>query len=146
MSVQTITRQDILHRAMEVVRSAPEHKLQQIWDQVNAWAFANSDTEKNFNQRAEPNEIDDEAREFVVSPRPVKSHKIRVPIRVKGSLPKPIMEIGEPDPASSARIDKLQANTEWWNQNYEQIIYDESLHGRFVAISDGEIFSADSYL
>ena len=88
--------------------------------------------------------LDDEVREFVIPRRDIRRIHIRVPIRIKEPLPKPIMEIGEPDPVFSSQMQKLRANLEWWDQNYDQIIHNESLYGRHVAISDGEIFSADS--
>lgn len=145
MSIQPISRQALFKKMVDVVNKLPNEKLQQVWQQFNAWetALAQSDKDKSTSNGADVQEI----VEFVVPPR-VGAQKplIRLPMRSTTPVPAAIMEVGEAADDTDTFMQQLRANIEWWNRNYAQIHNDPTLVGRYVAISTGAVFAGDNYL
>ena len=92
-------------------------------------------------------DTDEEILEFDVPPRTHSnlSQYLRAPRRVKSPLGQVTIEICASETAS-IWLDEFHANIEWWNQNSKDIVNNSSLHNKYIAVSDGEVFSGDSYL
>lgn len=134
MSIQTITRQALLKKVTEVVNQLPDERLQQVWKQFDAWATIAV-------QREEEAIV-----EFAVAPRQEMGKPLlRLPIRSTSMPSKAHMEVAEPAKDDSLFMQRLQANIEWWNQHFAQIRNNTALHDRYIAISDGEVFTGTSY-
>jgi hypothetical protein len=144
--MQTITRKALLKKIAEVVKNLPDDRLQQVWEQVNSWGTMVSARveDKAGHSRSDDQEI----IEFGVTPRQGTPEEqfVRLPVRSKGPTTPAIMEVSESTYDTSGYMQRLQANIEWWNQNFDRIQQDSSLYNSYVAISDGVVFFADSYL
>ncbi len=144
--MQTITRQALLKKIAEVVENLPDDRLQQAWEQVNSWDTTVSAgvEDKTGHSRSDDKEI----IEFEVAPRQGTPEEqfVRLPVRSKGPITQAIMEVSESTYDSAEYTQRLQTNIKWWNQNFDKIQNDSSLYDSYVAISDGAVFSADSYL
>jgi hypothetical protein len=142
--MQTITRQALLKKIAEVVKNLPDDRLQQVWEQVNSWDILARAEDKAGHSNTEDKEI----IEFEVTPRQGTPEKqfVRLPVRSRGPVTHAIMEVSESTYDSSDYMQRLQANIKWWNQNFDKIQNNSSLYDSYVAISDGAVFSADSYL
>lgn len=141
-----ITRQALLKKIVDAVNNLPDAKLQQTWDQVDSWdavplEYSPIDPVVDYNSAE-----DKEVVEFEVTlDQNLTEQFVRLPIRSKKSISHVIMESNESAYIATSSLQRLKKNVQWWNQNSHTICNDPSLYGRYVAISDGVVFSSDSY-
>jgi hypothetical protein len=145
MSIQSMTRQALFRKMAEVVSNLPNEDLPKLWQQLAAWEamIAQADTDKSAHSSTE---VHQEVIEFVVAPRlGTQQPFLRLPIRTTTPVSAAIMEVGAVADAAIREMDQLQANILWWNQHFAQIWRDATLYNRYVAIANGELFTADTY-
>ena len=147
MSIQTVTRQALLKKIADVVKNMPDDQLQQTWEEVDSWDTVALDR-STVDYKANQNSADDqEIVEFTITSRQGATEQfVRFPVRSNRLALHAIMEVSDTAYDSHAFTQRLQANIGWWNQNCDKICSDPSLYDRYVAISDGAVFSAESYL
>jgi hypothetical protein len=56
------------------------------------------------------------------------------------------MTIDEASPEEISLFQRFHDNIEWWDKHYRQITENAALYNQFVAISEGEVFAAATYL
>lgn len=143
MAVQPITRQALLNKMTNMIKNLPDDQLQQAWAQIDSWATMTAMQAQDRVVQRDAN--GEEVLEFDVTPQPTGAiHYLRLPIRMKKLPPNAVMEVDETyETASFTR--HLHTNIEWWNRHYATLCKDASLHGQYVAVSNGELFSGATY-
>lgn len=145
MATPTITRELLLQKIVEVIDNLPDAKLQQAWEQVASWDTPLSEQAEAASLHSSAG--DNEILEFEVEPYPnAPKQFVRIPIRLEKPAGHAIMEVGESTYGPSEYAQRIQANIEWWNQNFDKICNNPSLYDSYVAISDGLVFATHSYL
>jgi hypothetical protein len=131
-----ITREELT----ELVQQIGDDQLELAFERLRPLAQATKQENGTAHEEVE------EQLEFIV-PYRKPSRWVNLPIRVLGSpSPAVTMTVSEATPEETLLFQRFHDNIEWWNQHYRQIIEDSSLFNQFVAISQGEIFTAPTYL
>lgn len=143
MAVQTLSRQVLLDKMSSVFRNLSDDQLQQLWEDISGWQDAAVTRQANgvADRAVDSNAV----LEFTISPqKAVHPGHVRLPIHTTKPLTKAVMEIGEMDD-TAAFTQRLHANIAWWNENYAGLRNDPALAEQYVAISNGALFSGNTY-
>jgi hypothetical protein len=131
-----ITREELT----ELVQQIGDDQLEMAFERLRPLVQATKQANGAAHEEVE------EQLEFIV-PYRKPSRWINLPIRVIGSPPPAAtMTVSEATPEETLLFQRFHDNIEWWNQHYRQIVENKSLINQFVAISQGEIFAALTYL
>lgn len=131
-----ITREELT----ELVQQIDDDQLELAFERLRPLVQATKQTNGAAHEEVE------EQLEFIV-PYRKPSRRINLPIRVVGAPPQPIiMTVSEASPEEIAFMQRFHNNIEWWSSHHRQIVEDASLYNQYVAISEGEVFAASSYL
>ena len=130
-----ITREELT----ELVQQIGDDQLEMAFERLRP--LVHTAKQQNGATHEEP----EETLVFIVPYRP--GGRVHLPIRVPYEPAQAItMTISEPSQEALLSMQRFRDNVEWWNKYRYQIVQDASLVNKFVALSQGKVFTGADYL